>query len=176
MSSATNDIAGNASEEVKDFLKHTVNIFTGQRQKTFASSVLSRLILTEASLKNNAVEPQRKDSFIVYKITVDEDMINGGGNIHGGCSALLIDCCSSAAIIAMKLAQGAMSMDVSQSMNIIYHAPAAIGEVLRIVNTTMTMGKRITSARTEIWSETHHRLVASGTHIKMEPSAPTTKL
>ncbi|KAJ7617938.1 hypothetical protein FB45DRAFT_872385 [Roridomyces roridus] len=32
------------------------------------------------------------------------------------------------------------------------------------------------SARTEIWNKTQHRLVASGVHIKMQPSAPAAKL
>lgn len=65
------------------------------------------------------------------------------------------------------------------------------GDQLRIVSTTLTLGARILSARTEvrkklenwipdfdslplsqIWSLVHHRLVASGTHMKMQPSLP----
>ncbi|KAJ7839312.1 hypothetical protein B0H13DRAFT_1454238, partial [Mycena leptocephala] len=49
------------------------------------------------------------------------------------------------------------------------HSPATVGETLRIVNTTMTVGARALSARTEIWNATKHRLVASGVHIKMKP-------
>jgi hypothetical protein len=66
------------------------------------------------------------------------------------------------------------------------------------VNTTLTVGSRVESVRTEasivfifilfhlqvstdlffggpllkIWNVTHHRLVASGVHIKMPPSQP----
>ncbi|KAJ3741446.1 HotDog domain-containing protein [Lentinula detonsa] len=172
MSSAivTVRISGNGSEEVKAHLKDIPKLFLNNRPNSFAASVITRLSLTEVSIKSNAVEPQRKEGLVVHTITVEEDMVNGGGNIHGGCSAFLIDICSTASIMALKISQGLTTLDVSQSLNIVYHAPAAIGESLRIVNTTMTVGRRVASARTEIWSETHHRLVASGVHIKMEPS------
>ncbi|KAK6971335.1 hypothetical protein R3P38DRAFT_3242698 [Favolaschia claudopus] len=39
---------------------------------------------------------------------------------------------------------------VSQSLNVVFHAPAALGETLRIVNTTLTVGSRAMSARTEV--------------------------
>ncbi|KIK67872.1 hypothetical protein GYMLUDRAFT_36668 [Collybiopsis luxurians FD-317 M1] len=166
----SSDAVASGSEEIEAVFKNIYLIFTNGRPKTFAFSVISHLIFAEASIKNNAIEPQRKEVSVTYKITVEEDMVNGGGNIHGGCSAFLIDVCSSICIIALKLSQGVSGMDVSQSMNVVYHAPAAIGEVLRIVNTTMAVGRRVASARTEIWSESTHRLVASGVHIKMEPS------
>ncbi|KAE9410072.1 hypothetical protein BT96DRAFT_871870 [Gymnopus androsaceus JB14] len=165
MSSATSDVTGNGSEETKALLKHTMKYFGNEQSKTFASSVVARLQLAEVTIKQNAIEPQRQEGLVVYKISVDEDMVNGGGNIHGGCSAFLIDTCSSAAIAALRISQGGTGFSVSQSLSIVYHAPAAIGEILNIVNTTMTVGRRVHSARTEIWSETHHRLVASGIHI-----------
>ncbi|THG97003.1 hypothetical protein EW026_g4925 [Hermanssonia centrifuga] len=43
---------------------------------------------------------------------------------------------------------------------------------LKIVNTTMALGGRVMTARAEIYDITHNRLVASGVHIKMPPSAP----
>ncbi|KAJ3861406.1 HotDog domain-containing protein [Lentinula novae-zelandiae] len=167
MSSA---VVGNGSEEIKAHLKNIPKLFLNGRPNSFAASILRRLTLAEVTIKSNVTEPQRKESLVVYTITVEEDMVNGGGNIHGGCSAFLIDVCSSGSIMALKFSQGVASFDVSQSLNVVYHAPATIGEKLRIVNTTMTVGRRVASARTEIWSETHHRLVVSGVHIKMEPS------
>ena len=76
------------------------------------------------------------------------------------------------------------------------------GDRIRLVNTTLTVGSRVESMQTEasiyfifilspsfddqlptplfffsladikIWNVTHHRLVASGVHIKMRPSQP----
>ncbi|PPQ81653.1 hypothetical protein CVT24_002831 [Panaeolus cyanescens] len=50
------------------------------------------------------------------------------------------------------------------------------GDRIRLVNTTLTIGNRAESVRTEIWNTTHQRLVASGVHIKMVPSAPKPSL
>ncbi|KAF5390700.1 hypothetical protein D9757_002575 [Collybiopsis confluens] len=176
-------------EVVNAVFKNVNHIFSGGRPRTFANSVVSRLEFVDSTFKNNAVESQRREVSATFKIVVDEDMCNASGNVHGGCSAFLIgmqtdiksmlncktdhflDVCSSVCIMALKVSQGGNGIDVSQSLNIVYHAPAAIGETLRVVNTTMAVGRRVASARTEIWSETNRRLVASGVHIKMEPSS-----
>ncbi|KAJ7938176.1 HotDog domain-containing protein, partial [Mycena leptocephala] len=122
-------------------------------------------------------ESLKKEARLVCEIVVTEDCLNGAGNIHGGCSAFLIDMwvifksyevqCSSMCFMAFQ-----RGMHVSQSLNIVYHSPATLGEKLRIVNNTMTVGSRVMSARTEIWNATQHRLVASGVHVKMRPSGP----
>ncbi|KAK7470038.1 hypothetical protein VKT23_001474 [Stygiomarasmius scandens] len=99
-------------------------------------------------------------------------MVNGIYSIHGGCSALLIDLCSGQAVTALNMYMGIGNiLTVSQSLNVVYHAPAFLGETLRIVNTSVAVGSRVETARTEIWSETHHRLVASGVHVKMTPTS-----
>jgi len=67
-------------------------------------------------------------------------------------------------------------LTVSQALNVVFHSPAAIGDKLRIVNTTITVGGRAMSARCEIWNETHHRQVATGLHIKMLPSQQKAQL
>ncbi|KAK0491594.1 hypothetical protein IW261DRAFT_1438465 [Armillaria novae-zelandiae] len=97
-------------------------------------------------------------------------MVNGAMTIHGGCSAYLVDICSTLAIIVYTLSSGRPVNTVSQSINMTYHSPAGLGEELRIVSTTMTIGSKTLIARTEIWSDTTKRLVASGVHSKMEPS------
>ncbi|KAJ7266432.1 HotDog domain-containing protein [Mycena haematopus] len=132
----------------------------------FGDPIIARLVVTHASVENKAEEPLKQEGRLVCELTVTEDMLNGGGNVHGGCSALLIDVCSTLSLLVFQ--PGVPS--VSQALNIVYHSPAALGETLRIINTTMTVGARAMSARTEIWNATKHRLVASGVHIKMQPS------
>jgi len=80
----------------------------------------------------------------------DIDMINIGGGMHGGCSAFLIDVsvlppsafgtpshksffnsCSSLALLALKMSMTPdksfeAARSVSQSLNIVYHSPAAL--------------------------------------------------
>ncbi|KAJ7353557.1 HotDog domain-containing protein [Mycena albidolilacea] len=133
----------------------------------FGDSIIRGLVITHASVDNKAEEPLKKEGKVVCELTVTEEMLNGGGNVHGGCSAFLIDICSTLCLMAFN----SEINTVSQSLNIVYHSPATLGETLRIVNTTMTVGARAMSARTEIWNATKHRLVASGVHIKMQPSA-----
>ncbi|KAJ6468961.1 HotDog domain-containing protein [Mycena vulgaris] len=162
-------ISGNVAEEMKAALSDLPTTF-GTRsfdKPIFGDSIFKRMQVTHASVNNKAEEPLKKEGRVVCELVVTEDMLNGGGNVHGGCSAFLIDMCSTLSLIVFN---GGPS--VSQSLNIVYHSPAGLGEKLRIVNTTMTVGARAMSARTEIWNDTHHRLVASGVHIKMQPSAP----
>jgi len=97
-------------------------------------------------------------------------MLNPGGSLHGACAAYLIDICTTLVFLA-----AARSPGVSASMDVIYHAPAAPGARLRIVNTALAVGARIMSARTEIWDDTTKRLCVTGIHVKMEPSTPKSK-
>jgi len=169
-------VSGNASENVKSLIASPTLYLSSQvggpQGPLFGGAILKRVVVTEVSVNEKAEEPQRLEGRVVCEIEVEEDMVNGGGNIHGGCSAFLIDMCSTMSLVALKLAtSGECQGGVSQSLNIVYHSPARVGEKLRLVNTTLTMGARAFSARTEMWSLAHHRLVASGVHIKMQSSS-----
>ncbi|KAJ7768734.1 HotDog domain-containing protein [Mycena olivaceomarginata] len=137
-----------------------------QGRPGFGDDIIRRLVVTHASVEKKVEEPLKQEGRVVCELIVTEDMLNGGGNVHGGCAALLIDVCSTLSLLAFQ--PGIHT--VSQSLNVVYHSPATLGETLRIVNTSMTVGARAMSARTEIWNATKHRLVASGVHIKMQPS------
>lgn len=73
------------------------------------------------------------------------DMVNAGGSMHGGCSAYLVDICTS-----LALAAAGKPGTVSQAIDMVYHAPAPLGCRIRIVNLTITLGARISSARCEV--------------------------
>ncbi|KAH8108368.1 HotDog domain-containing protein [Phellopilus nigrolimitatus] len=164
------DIAGNASDEIKQHLAGILFTFMG-RGKGFADAIGGRVKIIEVNIQEKAEEPQKREGKVVCEIDVEDDMVNGGGNVHGGCSAYLIDLCSSLPICALGMASGRSGIGgVSQAINVVYHSPARVGEKLRIVNTTISLGARAMSARSEIWNATHHRLVATGVHIKMDPS------
>jgi len=106
-------ISGNVSDEVKRFLGNTVDFFIGRRPgplPIFGESIIKRMVVNEISVKEKAEEPQKLEGRFVCEITVEEglsiylanlsfdltmdiskDMINRTGNVHGGCSALLVD-------------------------------------------------------------------------------------
>jgi acyl-coenzyme A thioesterase 13 len=170
------NILGNISDDLKQTLNAEIAFLTqyvAQDSTIFGESIQKRLRITEVSLKQKDDEPKKPEVRAVVELDVTEDMLNAAHTLHGGCSAFLVDICSSFAIHAFQIinAEGATDhpIPVSQSLNMIYHAPASLGDRLRVINTTLTIGSRAFTARTEIWSETHHRLVASGTHVKLIP-------
>jgi acyl-coenzyme A thioesterase 13 len=172
-------VSGNAPDDIKRFFNPPVAfVIAVGTNKQFAISIVERMVLKEISILDKTEEPLKKECRVVCELDTEEDMVNSGRHLHGGCSAYLIDLCSTLALVAFGLANNepAALDTVSQSLNIVYHSPAALGDRLRIVNTTMTVGSRAVSARTEIWNDTRHRLVASGTHIKMQPSPPKANL
>jgi acyl-coenzyme A thioesterase 13 len=170
-------IKGNVSDDTKRLVAQPMQTFMATDPSGnvigFAPTVVERLEIIEVSVHPKRDEPRKKEAYVVIELDALEDTLNGGANVHGGCHAFLIDVCSSLALAAYSLeAQGMFSTTVSQSLNVVYHAPAPGGVRLRIVNTTMAVGARTASVRTEIWDITHKRLVSSGVHVKMNPSAP----
>ncbi|KAF7364601.1 Acyl-coenzyme A thioesterase 13 [Mycena venus] len=158
-------ITGNADESFKQSMLDFPSFLDRTGRSRFGDSIIQVLVVTHASVEKNADEPLKTEGKVICELVVTEDMLNGEGNVHGGCSAYLIDMCSTLVLMACG-----HYVHVSQSLNVVYHSPATLGEKLRIVNTTMTIGRRTMTARTEIWNATKHRLVASGVHIKMVPS------
>ncbi|KAG7090631.1 hypothetical protein E1B28_009733 [Marasmius oreades] len=168
-------VSGNAPDIIKRVAAYpSVSMFAidGDHEKGtgYSDEIVKRMVVTEVSIVSHPEEPSKKVGRVVCEMEVHDDMVNRTRTIHGGCSAYLVDICSSIALTALALSNGRSVDHVSQSLNMVYHSPATVGDKLRIVNTTMTMGSRTMSVRTEIWNATRHRLVASGVHIKMQPS------
>jgi len=100
----------------------------------------------------------------IHETTVTQVFMNSGGTMHGGCTAWLIDVCSSAALI--PFAEGGV-MAVSMNLSVTYHAPASRGTPLRIISTSVSAGGRVHTVRSEIWDTERNRIIASGVHLKM---------
>ncbi|OBZ69269.1 Acyl-coenzyme A thioesterase 13 [Grifola frondosa] len=137
----------------------------------FARSTGARLVPKEVKMYKRP-EDEKPQVRVVFEITVDEDMLNPAGNVHGGCIVYMIDVCSSVALAALGMCMNRPNSFVSQALNTTFHAPAPLGTKLELVNTTTAFGGRTVAARTEIWDVTNRRLVASGVHNKMQPSQP----
>jgi len=109
-------IAGNASDDIKrtigdpgDFFRNRFSDDT--RSSIFAESIQKRLKVVEISLNRKADEEKKLEGRVVVELDVTEgqyiilfepkasllilfvllDMLNGSANIHGGCSAFLVD-------------------------------------------------------------------------------------
>ncbi|THV03377.1 Thioesterase/thiol ester dehydrase-isomerase [Dendrothele bispora CBS 962.96] len=174
-------ITGNASLEIKTHLCDLLALPIRQpeyQKKIFATTCMTGMRLTEVGTRPMVDEPEREEARVVMELVVREEMMNFANTVHGGCIAYLVDFCSSLALVVLRTKQKGelASISVSQSMNVVFHSPALLGDTLRIVNSTITSGSRVMTARTEIWDDTHHRLVATGVHVKMEPSPPKAKM
>ncbi|KAG1868106.1 HotDog domain-containing protein [Suillus tomentosus] len=173
----TSQMKGNISPEVKLALLNSlaqpghISHSTGKPFRGFKAEIVSRMQLTEASVLSKAEEPDKLEGRTVFEVIVDEDMFNEVGTMHGGCLAMIIEICSSMPIYILGASTGACgTFGVQQSLNIVFHSPAVLGDKLRIVCTTLTLGSRARSGRCEVWNVTRHRLVASAVYINMVPS------
>ncbi|KAI6152415.1 hypothetical protein BKA82DRAFT_993367 [Pisolithus tinctorius] len=168
------DVTGNASLAYERF-EHValwLNRFCWEGR--FGTRTAKSLKLVEVSILPKIDEPKRQEARIILETTVKEDMLNLAGNVHGACITYLVDMCALShplPIMALSHAQGGEGLPgVSQHIDIIFHAPASLGDKLKLITTTITVGGRTASSRIDLWDATHHRLIASGTQIKMEAS------
>jgi len=93
-------ITGNASDDIKRTIGNPRGFFKSLRVKDprssdllFGGSVLKRMKIVEITLNRKAEEEKKMEAKVVVELDVTEDMLNGGGYIHGGCSAFLVDVC-----------------------------------------------------------------------------------
>ncbi|KAI6146118.1 hypothetical protein BKA82DRAFT_4157837 [Pisolithus tinctorius] len=163
------DVTGNASLSTKEHVALWLHRFCWEGR--FGTRTAKSLKLVEVSILPKIDEPKRQEARIILETTVKEDMLNLAGNVHGACITYLVDICSTLPIMALSRAQGGEGLPgVSQHIDIIFHAPASLGDKLKLITTTITVGGRTASSRIDLWDATHHRLIASGTQIKMEAS------
>ncbi|KAI0092119.1 HotDog domain-containing protein [Irpex rosettiformis] len=162
---------GNASPEAKEYVAKWYGGSGNSRQYIFP--ILSRMEATDVDVIDIPDIPGKKQGRIVFELSVEEDMCNALNSVHGGCSAALIDICTSLTVSLMAFYVAPKTHShVSLVLNTTYHSPAPIGSRLKIVCTTVAFGARTMTVKAEIYDKTHGRLVATGMHVKMQPSAP----
>jgi len=174
-------IEGNASPEIKREMQGAMQFLrakqfsqpTGEEIRVIDSALFSRLRLIEISILPKAEEPEKLEGRVIFEVIADGYMANQIEQLHGGCTAWLIENCATMPIHVLGLATPGYAGrgGVSQALNIVYHSPALLGDKLRIVSTTLAAGNRTSSSRCEIWNTTRHRLVASAVQLKMEQLA-----
>ncbi|KIM57943.1 hypothetical protein SCLCIDRAFT_1218995 [Scleroderma citrinum Foug A] len=167
---AAHNVPGNASATTKARVAKWLFVLTNSG---FGARSAKALELVDVSILPKADEPLRQEARVVLETTVTDEMLDSYGKMHGACIIHLVDICSTLPVIAMSHAQGgAGSPGVSQNISTVFHAPASLGDKLKLVTTSKTVGPHTASAQIDIWDTTHHRLVASATQVKMEASTP----
>jgi len=186
-------IKGNITLEKKQlaaniFAWHIAN-FPGSR--VFGHQELSNLKLAEVSVRkvgmgeqkelvgeNEPEEVLRKlplEGQTVCELVVEEGMLNVHGTFAGGCSAHMVDIGTFSPLLILSLATGIDATGMSTAMNLVWHAGATKGTQLRMVSTTLSMGGRVTAARTEVYDKKTSRLLISAVHTIAPFKTSTTK-
>ncbi|KAH7343769.1 hypothetical protein B0J17DRAFT_643883 [Rhizoctonia solani] len=151
------DIKGNAPDDQKQMCIGVLD-FHASMKDHFAFSVGRRLKIAEVSV--GPMINKKSQAIVVCEVSLEDDMLNLLGTLHGGCAA-----CSSIAIAIAP--QGVNNPDQCQALNVLYHAPARSGTTLKIISETIVLGGRAGTVRCEVWDMPNNTLVASGTHTKM---------
>lgn len=181
MTSSSTYLAGDAPEDVKiAAVDMWDNWIGGPAAPGFGKDVRKGMRFTTLNLKEEALSsgdaderPRRRTAETIHEVTVTEDFLNGMGFLHGGCTAYLIDSCSSIGFVALSPPDTPPS--VSLNLAVTYHQAAPPGARLRFISTVIAFSARVQTVRCEVWDITKpaHRLVATGTHIKMQQSGRT---
>ncbi|TDL13815.1 hypothetical protein BD410DRAFT_734824 [Rickenella mellea] len=163
-------IKGNITDDAKRLNAKVLSWFIG-KDAVYSNTIGKRIRITEINVVSSK-HSGKHEAEAICELRVEDDMVNTYGTLHGGCTAYVVDICSSIPLIALGIEHGVDGSGMSQSINIMYHASATSGTALRIVSTTMVMKGRVGVSRCELWDKEKKRLVASGIHSKFRPSKP----
>lgn len=92
-------ITGNADESFKQSMSDLPNFIERTGRSRFGDSIIQDLVVTHASVDKKTDEPLKTEAKVICELVVTEggyasrrfimaelwvDMLNGGGNVHGG--------------------------------------------------------------------------------------------
>ncbi|CAG8491810.1 9917_t:CDS:2 [Paraglomus occultum] len=136
------------AERLQNYLR------SANRRGQFLSSLWPRVSVIEVS-------PTKS----VFELTVTGDDCNGLGSLHGGCTASIIDVCSTGAIIAAAT-KYFVHGGVSNDLTISYVSAAKEGDVVLIECSIIKLGKSLANTHTVIRNKNTGQVVAMGSHTK----------
>ncbi|CAL1709468.1 unnamed protein product [Somion occarium] len=161
------DIAGNAPDYVKQLTNNVLGAYGVGEPSCFAHDVGKKIKMVELDIHRRG---EKWQATATVDLTVSPSMLNGAGVMHGGALCYVIDNCASLPLVALGLMQGTNGVGVSQVLNVFFHAPAALGSSLRIINTSVTLGGRVMTSKCEILEKSSEKLIASALLSKMQPA------
>jgi len=163
-------IAGNAPDYVKQLNNNTFASYGVGGEDCFGHVVGKTVKFVEVNVRHNSERRGRSEATTIAEVVVSKHMLNGAGMLHGGCVAYLIDNCCSTPLVVLGLVQNINGVGVTQAMNIVFHSPACLGTSLRIISTSISLGRRVMASRCEIVAKNTGRIIASAYLNKMQPT------
>ncbi|KND04689.1 uncharacterized protein SPPG_08840 [Spizellomyces punctatus DAOM BR117] len=104
---------------------------------------------------------QARPGQLVFEVTVTKDLLNHFGALHGAAIALMVDFCTSLALISAGKDAGA-SVDLSTQ----YLSSAREGDVVLVSADIVKTGGTLAFTKTVICAKDSGKIIASGTHMK----------
>ena len=80
---------------------------------------------------------------VTTRFTVTPSMCNAMGNLHGGATATIFDNCTTVPVALMRKEWFWEVAGVSRTLNVVYLAPAQVGEEIEVVGELVSIGKRL---------------------------------
>ncbi|KAL0946316.1 hypothetical protein HGRIS_012556 [Hohenbuehelia grisea] len=117
-------VGGNAPDYVKQLNQNTFFSYGVGDEDCFGHNVGKAVRFVDVSIDRRLERQGRQEATTVAEVIVSKNMLNGAGMLHGGCVAYLIDNCCSTPLVVLGLLQSVNGVGVTQSMNIMFHAPA----------------------------------------------------
>ncbi|KAF7292805.1 4HBT domain-containing protein [Mycena indigotica] len=133
-------------------------------QNPFGRSVGEHLQITELTVTEEGASGR-------LEIEVTEDMCNVFGTMHGACGAYIIDHATIGTMVLYGRAAGFDGRGVSTSMNIHWHNPANLGDILAVFTESVHIDNRARTVRCEIRDKETRKLIITGTHSFLNAGA-----
>ncbi|KAH8920116.1 hypothetical protein BT69DRAFT_1265982 [Atractiella rhizophila] len=150
----------------------------------YGSEVMQKLQLVSCELEGfEVVQEDGEDvlksgrgakSTVIFKLLVDESMCSPTGFIHGGCTAYLLDVCTSLAIRPFSKPGFWFTTGMSTSLITTFLNAVPCNTTVLLVNRTLSQGKAVASYDFEMISEDGKTIYAKGTHTKADTNKVNT--
>jgi len=159
-------------DQVKDAML-TFDSFV-RNGKYFGVQIVGRHLETTDMLlgneedKPNVPDDSNQNTRVKYAatITVSKDMCNKFGIMHGACVAYLMDTITTCALVSLE-----GPPRVSLNLNIQFYRPIPIGSKVKIIAYSTSVGRSIAHVRAEMWDLDKSVMLASATHIMVDPKS-----
>ncbi|KAI6184008.1 hypothetical protein M3Y97_00550100 [Aphelenchoides bicaudatus] len=109
---------------------------------------------------------------VKVEFDVDDQMTNLTNNLHGGCTASLVDMITTVAILTHDSNKHA---GVSVNLNVTYTRAAKLGETVVVDAFVEKRGKSLAFTRANLYRKSDNKSIAFAEHVKaFSPHAPPT--
>ncbi|KAI0800037.1 HotDog domain-containing protein [Fomes fomentarius] len=164
------EVTGNAPHHVKQLTLNTLGAYGVGNEDCFAHIVGRRIRIIHIEIEQKG---DKSEVTVLADVQATRGMLNGAGTVHGGCLCYLIDNCASFPLVALGILRNTNGVGVTQSMNVLFHAPASLETCMQIKSVSVTLGGRIMTSRCEVTDKASGRMIASALLGKMQPAGAT---